>query len=198
MCVYASLGIYVNQRNMFGALAYDLVHIIINYVCDLEDFLKLRLLNQSLARDCLRYWHSLTPIIVHPQSTMVSMRICMVCNCEGEMKEAQVIADQYPRRVFMHCDKMRCCHSTIQSLKHAICRVNQCRIVQNWRTFLPKKIMIKRSSGTMQEAEPFPFYLYLLNHRTWVRADFTDNNIECSKLVAYEEHKIEDPKVIVF
>ena len=58
--------------------------------------------------------------------------------------------------------------------------------------------MIKRSSGNMQEAEAFPFYLYLLNHRTWIRADFTDNNIECSKLVAYEEHKIEEPKVIIF
>ena len=143
-CVYVSLGICVNQRNMFGEFQYDLVHIIINYVRDLEDFLKLRLLNQSLARNCLRYWHSLTPRIIHPQSTMISMKTCMVCNCEGTMKEAQVVADRYPRRVFMHCNKLRCCHSTIQSLKLVICQVNECRIIQNWRTFLPKKILIKQ------------------------------------------------------
>jgi hypothetical protein len=154
-----------------------------------------------MAKDSLRYWHSLDPTLVYPRATMIDTKTCMVCECEGSkdtMREAQVISDSYPRRVFIHCNKVACCHSTIQSLKDVICRVNECRILQNWKTFLPKKIIIKRSSGTLQEADPFPFYLYLLNHRTWIRADFTDNNVECSKLVAYEEHIIEEPKIIVF
>lgn len=179
-------------------LPSDIWLLIFEYMQRIDDFLSARLLQRRMARLALGYWHGLESVVLHPRATMVDMRHCMVCHRRAELREAQVTMDSYPRRVFLHCDRILCCHAVIQSLKECICRVNECRIIQNWRTFLPKKILIRRSSGAMQEAEPLPFYLYLMNHKNWVRADFCDNGIACSKLVAYEEHQIEEPKIIVF
>lgn len=53
----------------------------------------------------------------HPRATMVDMRHCMVCQRRAELREAQVTMDSYPRRVFLHCDRILCCHAVIQSLK---------------------------------------------------------------------------------
>lgn len=179
-------------------LPREIVDLIIDYVIDMPDFLSMRLWNKQFSKDCLNYWHRLDYAFRHPRATMIPIKLCMFCQKEGKMKQSQVLKDALPRRVFVHCNSVQCCHATIQSMKQVICEVNECRIVQNWKQFLPKKITIRRSSGKTQEARPFPFYLFLLNNKTLVRADFVDNNIECCKLVAYEAFKIEEPKVIIF
>ena len=186
-------------------LPHEIVFQIISYLKHINDFLNLRLVNSHLRNDALCYWHGLDAKIVTPRATMIDTMRCMICGAYNsglhtKLNEAQILLDTYPRRVFIHCKSIKCYHSTVQSMKQAICTVNECRIVQNWKTFLPKQIWIRRSSGAMQLAEPLPFYLYLLHNKTWIRADFFDSNSRsnCSKLVAYEECKIEEPKLIVF
>tara|TARA_B100000963_G_scaffold295698_1_gene266731 strand:+ start:3722 stop:4264 length:543 start_codon:yes stop_codon:yes gene_type:complete len=179
-------------------LPYEVVSLIIKYVIDLPDFLKMRLWNKQFSKDCLRYWHAMDFEYRLPRATMIPVSLCMFCEKEGEMKQSQVLKDAYPRRIFVHCNSLKCCHATVQSMKQVICDVDECRIVQNWQRFMPKTITIRRSSGAMQEAQPFPFYLFLLHNKVLVRVDFTDKNMECCKLIAYEAFKIEEPKVIVF
>ena len=179
-------------------LPNEIVHLIISYVKDMSDFLNMRLWNKQFSKDCLEYWHSLYYEYRVPRATMIPITLCMFCQQEGTMKQSQVMKDALPRRIFIHCNSVKCCHATIQSMKQVICEVDECRIVQNWKHFLPKTIIIRRSSGKLQKAKPFPFYLFLLNNKTLVRADFYDNNMECCKLVAYEPYKIQEPKVIVF
>tara|TARA_B110000008_G_scaffold279779_1_gene328576 strand:- start:850 stop:1407 length:558 start_codon:yes stop_codon:yes gene_type:complete len=177
----------------------EIVYVLITYTETIDRFLMLRLVNKQWRQQCMKYWSNLITDFVYPRATMINTRECMSCESVGkDMKECQVVIDHHPRRTFVHCNKLTCCNNIIQSLKQVICRVNECRIVQNWKTFLPKKIWIQRSSGKMQEATAFPFYLFLLNHKSWIRVDFIDNNVECHKLVAYEEHQIEEPKIIVF
>lgn len=179
-------------------LPHEIVHLIIGYVEDLSDFLNMRLCSKQFSIDCLQYWHTLEPELRVPRATMIPINECMFCSEKGNMKQTQLMKDSLPRRIFIHCNRVKCCHACVQSMKQIICQVDECRIVQNWRHFLPKTILIKRSSGKIQEATPLPFYLFLLNNKTYVRADFHDNNMDCCKLVAYEPYKIQEPKLIVF
>ena len=179
-------------------LPYDVVSIIIEHVIDLTDFLTLRLCNRQFSEDCLRYWHGLQANLQIPRATMICINECMFCNKKGSMRNTQVMKDALPRRIFIHCNSVKCCHACVQSMKQIICQVDECRMVQNWKQVLPESIIIRRSSGKMQEAKPLPFYLFLLNNKTYIRVDFTDGNMQCCKLVAYEPYKIKEPKLIVF
>ena len=84
----------------------------------LKDFFSLRLVSKDIFKAVTKA--SLPTLTedeeVLPRATMINISSCMFCERRGRMQQKAIVYDDYPKRIFMYCNRVDCFTKMLASM----------------------------------------------------------------------------------